>query len=198
MLAFSNGATSASSAAMPAPMQNKGLSAAQQSSATAAAENTQASIENTKAQTALIEAQTAKTRAEVPQITTSTANVAAQTDRVRQEISNLQEDIGRIVADKNLKYQQGLTEGSRRQLIDLHGELARITKQLQIGQLNNIDALTETQKVITVLKQLEIPGAKNLADFETMMGTGGGNASKAAGGIASSINAILQLLKAGK
>jgi len=198
MLAYSNGATSAGSANQAAPMQNKGLSAAQTSAASAQAENTAASIENTKAQTALIEAQTAKTRAEVPQITTSTANVAAQTEKTVQEISNLKEELSRIVQDKNLKYQQGLTEGSRRQLMDLQGELTRITKALQSGQLDNINALTETQKIITTLKRLEVPGAKNLADFETMMGTGGGNASKAAGGIASSINAILQLLKAGK
>lgn len=198
MLAYSNGPTSG---AMP-PMQNKGLQGAQTMQASSAAslaatqkEKTEAETSNVEAQTRLLEVQRLKTEAEIPQITTSTANIAEQTKKTTQEIYNLKQELDRIYTDTQLKYSQTMTETQRRALMEAQEQLAKIDRQLRASQINNTDAITETQKVITRLKQYEIPGAKNTADFETMLETEGGNAGTVAGKALNAAKTVREMLK---
>lgn len=198
MLAFSNGPTSTTYPTL----NNKGLASAQQNQAmsTSALQSTQmdnikADTENKRAQADQIVAQTALLRAQEGQTTTSTANVAQQTENLKQQIPQIQAEISRIIMDKDLKYQQGLSEVTRRNLMSAQEALSNIDQRLRASQITNTEAMTETQKVLTQLRQLEVPGAKNLADFEKMMDTGAGNAPKAIGGIANSASAIIQLLR---
>ena len=195
MLAFSNGATSAGSANQAAPMQNKGLSSAQQAQASAQAENTAAAIENTKAQTELIKAQAAKTNKEVELVSTSTTNVAQQTENLKRQLGEIDARIGDLLESKTLKANQGWTEANRRNLMDAQRELANIQGKLANGQLTNVEAQTETQRVLTQLKKLEIPGMTNNAEFEIFTSTGKGNAVRHVGEAANTAGKIVDIFK---
>lgn len=158
-------------------------------------EKTKAETANTEAQTKLLEVQRIKTEAEIPQITTSTANIAEQTKKTTQEIYNLKQELARIASDDKLKFEQSLTEGTRRALMDAQNQLAQIDRQLRAAQISNTDAITATQKVITKLKGYEIPGAKNEADFERLMETDSGSASSIAGKVGNAAKTIRQIFK---
>lgn len=198
MLAFSNGPTSTTYPTL----NNKGLASAQQNQAhttsavqAATTDNVKADTTNKLAQTEQIQAQTALLRAQEGNTTTSTANIAQNTENLKALLPKIAAEIAQVTQSKNLAYQQELTEGARRQLMDVQTELTRIDKALRAEQITNTEAMTQTQKALTTLRQLEIPGAKNLADFERMMDTGAGNAPKAIGGLANSATAIIQLLR---
>lgn len=191
MLAFSNGATSAGSAPMASGFTSKGLTAAQTSAAGAQATATRAGIENINANSDLIKAQTAKTLAEIPQITTSTANIAQQTEQIKTNIKHLEAGIDNLRQQSQLGYHQTLTEVEKRNLMYAQQQLAEIQQKLTHSQITNTEALTQTQRVITNLRQLEIPGAKNVADFEKLMSTGGGGAGQATG----TAKGIMDILK---
>ena len=77
--------------------------------------------------------------------------------------------------------------------MDAQIELANIDRQLRAAQIRNTDAITATQGVITRLKQYEIPGAKNSAEFEELLSTEAGNANKAVGAVANTAKAIREL-----
>lgn len=198
MLAYSNGPTSGN---MP-PMQNKGLQAAQQTSAEsgaslarAQAEKTEAETENARANTALIQAQTAKTLEDVNVSKNSATNISAQTDQIQQNISNLKQELHRIATDTSLKYQQTLTEVDRRELTHAQAELAKIDQKLRQGQITNIEAQTEQTRVITSLKRLEIPGLTNDAEFEIFTNTGKGSMVRHGQKAAEAVNSAVKIFK---
>lgn len=158
-------------------------------------EKTKAETANTEAQTRLLEAQRLKTEAEIPQITTSTANIAEQTKKTTQEIFNLQQEIQRIASDDKLKFEQSLTEGTRRALMDAQRELSNIDKLLRSAQITNTDAVTEVQKVLVQLSRYKLAGAKNESDFEELMETEGGNAGGIAGKLLNAAKTVRQMFK---
>jgi chromosome segregation ATPase len=192
MLAFSNGPTSASSAPQAGQLSNKGLSSAQTTAASAQAEYTTAQTENARAQTDLINAQTAKTEAEIAQVTTSTTNVAQQTENLKRQLGEIDARIGDLLESKNLKTQQGWTEANRRNLMDAQRELANIDKALRNAQITNTEAATATQRVITQLKKLEIPGLTNDAEFEIFTNTGKGSAVRHVGETANAAKKVIE------
>lgn len=198
MLAYSNGPTSGN---MP-PMQNKGLQAAQTTSAQSAGELAEkqkdqvtAATANTNAQTALLDAQRRKVEAEIPQVTTSTANIAQQTENLKRQLGEIDARIADLLESKTLKYNQGLTEANRRNLMDAQNELAKIQGKLANGQLTNVEAQTETQRVMTQLRKLEIPGMTNNAEFEIFTSTGKGNAVRHVGEAAKTVNSVVDIFR---
>lgn len=184
MLAFGNGATAASSAPPPAPVRNVMENAA--NSALAAGQT-----ERLQAETELLNAQKAKIESEIPNITTSTANIAQQTESIQTGIEKMTKEMHNIQADTNLKFQQQLTESQRWELTKAQKELAQIQAQLTSSQITNTEALTATQRVMTELRKYEIPGAKNLANYEEMFGSDAGNIPKAIGGIANTVRKVI-------
>ena len=147
MLAYSNGPTSAAGTAVAAPMQNKGLQASQTSAASAQAENLNADTGLKRAQIANTEAQTDNVRAQ-------TENTGQSTVNMKAEIPRIQANIHEITQSANLKYHQGLTEVARRNLMTAQEELAKMQANLASGQITNLQAQTETQRIITKLKDL--------------------------------------------
>lgn len=155
MLAYSNGANA--TAAVPVA-QNRPVTDGAMTSAMNALQ-----MQNAEAQNELIRAQAAKTLAETEAIPTSTANLAAQTRQIEHNLPKIEQEI------KNLKT-QNLTEQERVALTRSQNRLTQIQEDLAKGQISNTEALTETQKVLTQLRRLEIPGAKNIADWESRIG----------------------------
>lgn len=163
MLAYSNGATSAGSGAVSAPMQNKALSAAQTTAAAAQSENLRADTALKANQAELASAQAVKTQAE-----TGLTNATA--DNTRATLPNIQAELTRIVMNKDLMYQQGLTETARRALIEAQEKVAKIEQSLKIGQIDQTQADTALKQVQTTLSKLDIAGAQNVSDFESKVG----------------------------
>lgn len=162
MLAYGNGATGAASV-QQAQTRNEWEQAP--ASAMAAAQAGQLT-----AQKDLLEAQAEKTRAETAAIPSSVANIEQQTTMLKATIPKIESEV------KLLKL-QARTEEERVILTRAQKFLAETDEKLRQGQIANTEAQTRTQEVLTQLKKLEIPGAKNLADFETLMSTGGGSAA---------------------
>lgn len=162
MLAYGNGANSTS--AMPVAQNRNEWEGAP------AAVSSALQAGQLKAQNDLLEAQAEKVRAETAAIPSSVANVEQQTAQIKATIPKIEQEV------KNLKL-QARTEEERVILTRSQNLLAQIDAELRKGQIENTEAQTRTQNVLTQLKRLEIPGAKNLADFETMMSTGGGSAA---------------------
>jgi len=164
MLAYQNSAT-------PTPQvpvaQNRSVAEGAANSALAAA-----SADNMEAQNELLRAQATKAIAEANAIPTSTANLAQQTTNLQAQIPKIEQEI------KNLKM-QNMTEEERVALTRQQNRLTQIQQDLAKGQITNTEAMTRTQNVLTQLKKLEIPGAKNLADWESRIGEAG----KAAGAV---------------
>ena len=158
MMAYSNSATAATASPVA---QNKNVMEGAMNSAAAWAQT-----QNMKQQNELLEAQTQKTLAEAAAIPTSVAKTEAETRSVEAMIPKITQEIA------NLKV-QNMTEQERVALTRSQNRLTQIQEDLAKGQINNIEAQTETQKVITNLKRLEVPGAKNLADWESRIGEAG-------------------------
>lgn len=186
MLAYGNGATAANSAPPPAPVQNlsQGLNSALQA----------AQVKNVEADTDVKKAQEILTRNEAEKSVTSTANIGAQTEQVIQQTANLREEIGRISVDKDRIGSEARRNEAQRALAEAQRELANMEKNLKEGTITLQTAQTEGQRIVNQLKNYEIPGAKNLADFERLLDTGGGNASKAAGALGTTINTVRKVI----
>lgn len=158
MMAYQNSATSAT--ALPVA-QNKNVVEGAMNSAAAYAQ-----VQNMKQQNELIQAQTEKTLAEAAAIPTSVAKTEAETTSIKATIPKIEQEIA------NLKV-QNMTEQERVALTRAQNRLTQIQEDLAKSNITNVEAQTETQKVITTLKKLEIPGAKNLADWESRIGEAG-------------------------
>ena len=124
-----------------------------------------AQLQQVQKQTDLLEAQRLKTEAEIPQVTTSTANVAQQTKNLEAQIPKISAEIHELTTRKDLQFQQGLTEGHKRNLMTAQENLAEIEKHLRQGTLTLTEAQTKTQNILTRLKELELPEATAFADF---------------------------------
>jgi len=158
MMAYQNSATSAT--ALPVA-QNKNVVEGAMNSAAAYAQ-----VQNMKQQNELLQAQTEKTLAEAAAIPTSVAKTEAETTSIKATIPKIEQEIA------NLKV-QNMTEQERVALTRAQNRLTQIQEDLAKSNITNVEAQTETQKVITTLKKLEIPGAKNLADWESRIGEAG-------------------------
>lgn len=164
MLAYQNGATSAS--AMPVA-QNRNIMEGAANSAMAASQ-----AQNMEAQNDLLKAQAVKALAEAQAIPTSVENLQQQTRNMAATLPKIEQEI------KNLRT-QNMTEEERVALTRSQNRLTQIQEGLTKGQISNVEAQTETQKVITNLKRLEIPGAKNIAEWESRIGEAGAAAGTA-------------------
>lgn len=189
MLAYTNGATPAT--AQPVA-QNKPL---MENVANSAAAFEQA--KNAQAQRELLEAQAEKTRAETEAIPSSVANIQEQTRNTAQQTENLQQTIPKIQQEiANLKT-QNLTERERTALTLQQNRLTQIDQDLRKKQIDSTEAATRTQNVITQLKNLEVPGAKNAAQWEESLGQyskeagAAGTAARAAGVLINSTRKVL-------
>lgn len=182
MMAYQNAAT-------PAPQvpvaQNKSITEGLSNSAVAAM-----GMQNMEAQNKLLEAQAEKTLAEAQAIPTSTANVEAQTRQIEANLPKIEQEV------KNLKL-QARTEEERVILTRAQKFLAETQEKLAAGQLTNVEAQTRTQNVLTDLRRLEIPGAKNIAQWEESLGQyskeagAAGTAAKVLGGLTNSARKAL-------
>lgn len=188
MLAYSNGATSA--AAGP-PVLNKGASSAQQNSAQASTQNINADTALKLAQARLTSAQEAKTVDEKNAIPQNMALQASTVEKQQQETSNLKQEIQRIKQSSDLMGKQANTEESKRALNEALIELNSVQKRLQEGTISLQAAQTEQTNVVTKLRKLEIPGAENLADYEKLFDSGGGNTVKATGAVINTVRKVL-------
>lgn len=191
MLAYTNGGAGNLSGAMASgaqatsgaqiPMQNKmaaGLNAAQAT----------ANIENTKAQTELTETQAQKLGG------VDTENVQADTGQKTANTANITKTLGKIDEEiKNIKMDT-LTKEEQVTLIRAQQQLTNVNKELANKNISNVEAMTAGHKIINTLKNLEIPGAKNLADYEKMLDTGGGNAGRALGAVSNTALTIRRAL----
>ena len=106
-----------------------------------------------------------KVEAEIPQVTTSTANVAQQTKNLEAQLPKISAEIHELTTRKDLQFQQGLTEGHKRDLLTAQRELAKMETMLKEGTLNLTEAQARTQNILTRLKELDLPEATAFADF---------------------------------
>lgn len=181
MMAFSQGATATPGAPATARMENIKQGASQTALNSVQAQNVIADTNNKRAQAEQIETQTALMKAQEK-------NTSAQTDKTRAETGNIEATLPKINQEiKNLKL-QARTEEERVILTREQQILTTIQQDLAKGQITKQEAETKTQNVITTLKRLEVPGAKNLADFENMLSTGGGNAANIGGAAGTLMN----------
>lgn len=191
MLAYMNGAAKAGSGAQATAGSMLPMSNATQAGATNAL--TAAQIKNVNAQTAVAEVTAQKLAAEIPLTTANTGQVVQKTENMKQELFNLKEDMTRIIADKELKQQLtsvGIDTGN---LQRAQTRVAEIEIALKAQTISKQEAETQLTQALTQLRGYEMQGAKNLQDFEKMMETGGGNASKATGAVANVLRAIKSL-----
>jgi hypothetical protein len=188
MLAYSNGATAAAGGP---PVINKGQASAQQNSAQATTQNLEADTYNKTSAGDLMKAQAEEIRSRVPVNNNTAKNVAATTEQVIANTNNLKAELSRIEVSKELMGSQARQAEAQRALAEAQRELANMEKALKEGAITLQDAQTKGQNIINQLKAYEIPGAKNLADFEKMLETGGGNAAGVAG---TAINTVRKAL----
>jgi len=183
MLAYSNGATASSSP----NLQNKGLSSAQQTSAQASTANINADTENKNAQRDLMEAQAAEIRSKIPVNTNTAANVEQQTKQLVELTSKAREEIQLIM-------KQAWNETERGNLLRAQTQLAEVQSKLAANTMTLQEAQTEVHRITAKLKELEIPGAQNSANFETHMGETL-RAGGAAGTAAKTLGGLMEIIK---
>lgn len=186
MLAYSNGGASTPAGAQ-APVQNTIASATQNSAQAAQIENVRADTINKTSTAALIDAQTKKTQAETPQVIQNTAESAQRTTNLQQDLKNLEENL------EVLKSQKGLNIANT-ELAQQLKTVQTIQKALMESQISKQDAEAALTRVLTNLRSLDIPGARNSADFENRMGETL-RAGGAAGTAAKAIGGIMELIK---
>lgn len=142
-----------------------------------------AGIENIKAQNELIRAQTAKTLAESNAIPSSVANVEQQTANLRVSIPKINAEIQQIKLQSRTEEERSILTRAQKFLTETQDDLTK-------KQITNVEALTRTQDLISVLKDLEVPGARNIADYEKALSTGVGNAATLGGKVLDKVPAI--------
>lgn len=148
------------------------------------------SLKNIDAQNKLLEAQATKALAEAEAIPTSTANVAQQTENLKATLPKIVEEVQHAKLDTLNKEEQVRIQ---RHIVTLK----QIEQDLMKGQIDNIQAQTRTQNVLTDLRKLEIPGAKNIAQWEESLGQyskeagAAGTAAKALGALTNSARKVL-------
>ena len=163
MLAYQNSATATPNVNMPV---HKNIAEGAANSALAAGQ-----VENLDAQNDLLRAQATKAIAEANAIPTSTANMQQQTDNMKATLPKIENEVKLLKLQARTEEERVILTRSQKFLTDTQEELAK-------GNISNVEAQTRTQNVLTQLRKYEIPGAKNLADFEKMLETGSGNAGK--------------------
>lgn len=163
MLAYQNSATPTPQ--MPVAQNRNEMEGVANSAASIA------QLQNLDAQNELLRAQAAKALAEAEAVPTSTANIAQQTKNLEATLPKIEQEI------KNLKM-QNMTEEERVALTRQQTRLSQIEQDYKKGQITYLEAQTRTQNVLTQLRKLEVPGAKNIAEFEEMLSTGSGSAAK--------------------
>lgn len=148
------------------------------------------SLKNIEAQNDLLKAQATKALAEAEAIPTSTANVQQQTENLKATIPKINQEIA------NLKM-QNLTEEERVALTRSQNRLTQIQEDLARANISNVEAQTRTQNVLTDMKKLELPGLKNIAQWEESLGQyskeagAAGTAAKALGALTNSARKVL-------
>jgi len=187
MLAYSNGPT----ASATPNLQNKGAMSAQQNSAQATTANLNADTKLKVAQAALTSAQEAKTLDERLAIPQNMALQASTVEKQTQEIANMRQDISLILSKDKLTSNQALESSTRAALNMANQELTNVQKRVQEGVITLNQAQQAVQEITKRLKDLEIPGAENLANYEKMFGSEAGNIPKAIGGIANTARKVL-------
>lgn len=151
-----------------------------------------AGIEKTRAETEQIRAQKILTEAQVPATTTSTANVAQQTENLKATISNIQEELQNLVKKGYNLTEEGNESRARQALLSAQKSLTHIQEELASKQINNVEAQTRTQNVLTTLRNAEVAGAKNLEAWEKATSDPtAGNVVKGIGAIANTARAVL-------
>lgn len=190
MLAFEGGGNPTPGAPNMPQVQNIGEKAA--TSALAAMQ-----ADRVNAETKLIEAQVAQTQAQTEMTNAQTGNTLQATANAQQQFYNIQEELSNIKAETNLKHKQSLTETERVNLMDAQRKLAQIQARLANGTIDLQDAQTAGQKIVNRLKELEVPGAENIADFEKNIGQisrEAGAVGKAAQGLTGIANTARKVL----
>lgn len=151
MLAYSQGGASSPGGA-GAVMQNEmaaGVSSASQF----------LSMENMKAQTAKTEAETDLTRATIPKVTQDVDTSSAQAANLRQNTVKLVEEVKEVMAKVyQLHYQSLFTEEQV--------ALARESIRNAVLTGENIKANTGNTKLDSMLMELDLPRARNMAESE--------------------------------
>ncbi|AXH76778.1 MAG: DNA pilot protein [Microviridae sp.] len=181
MLAYSNGATSATSP----PVANKGLAAAQQNSAQSSIANVNADTVNKQAQTDQIKAQTELIRAQTGNTTTSTANIDQQTKNLQTTMDKTREEI-------QLVMKQTWNETERGNLMSAQRQLAEIDSKLRASQITNTEAETAYKRVLSTLTGTQIEGAKNQEAFEKSLAGDASPYMRALGTILNSAKKVTQ------
>lgn len=182
MLAYSQGPTSTGGSAQAAP-----AAGAQSSLNGVQAANIQADTLNKRAQAAQIAAQTELMIAQERNTSASTAQTEATTTNIQAILPKILEEV------KQSKFET-LTSEEKVRIARHEVTLKQIEQDVKKGLISKQEAETRTQNVLTQLKRYELPGAKNLADYEKLLDTGGGNAAKAGGAIANTINTVRKVM----
>lgn len=123
---------------------------------------TAAQIANTQAQTKVAEATARKVEAEVP-------NVEASTTKLRAEIPKITAEIDKLVEERANLIKEGWNKTDYGNLLRAQEELNRVEARLRGSQISQTEAQTQLNRVLTTLKGLEVPGMKNVANFEEFM-----------------------------
>lgn len=161
MVAYGSGGAGNLSGTSTAPAQNK---AASQQAASAASVN-KATEENIRAQTIKTMAETDNVIMDTEVKSSSVGQIQMQTKSLQQGILKMEEEIREIGENINLKGQQRITLAAQGDLNKAQEDLAKINKALALSQIDYNEALTEIQKVLKTLRELDIPEAKALADY---------------------------------
>lgn len=182
MLAYQQGGagTPSGATASAGPMQrmeNPSQSAANSALAAATIKQIQAQTDKTEAETAVVKEQ-------LPMTIASTGKIKQETDNLNLQIEKMKYEMANIRQDTHVKYQQEKLQEAQTWLTEIQQRLAE-------GNINYLEAQTQTQRVITQLKNYEIPGAKNLANWEKFMSDEkAGNAMKATRAVVDTVKAI--------
>jgi hypothetical protein len=190
MLAYTNGGagntagaagsgSAASSGGMIA-MGNKTQAGINNALSVAQLNNVNAQTDKTKAEERNIESQTPGHVAKVGETIANTQNLTSINERIQEDIKNVRMD--------TLSKEEQIT------LTRAQQQLTNINKELAHKNITNVEAQTALTRVTKLLKDLELPGANNLADYEKLLSTGGGNANKAIGALSNSALTIRKVL----
>lgn len=157
MLAYQNGGarpTSGAQANSGSMLRMENVNQAGINGAIAAAQ-----IANTQSQTKVNEAQARKIDAEVP-------NVMANTDVLKAQLPKITAEIDKLVEEKQNLIKEGWNKTDIGNLLRAQEALAKIERDVKIGQLNVQEAEVALKKAQTLLQTLQVPGATNAANFE--------------------------------
>lgn len=204
MLAYTNGGAGNTSGASGGGSQaTAGSMQRMENTATAgiAGAMSAAQIANIHSQTAVNEATKEKIEAEVPRTHEETLRTrgesernSQQTENMKQELKNMEQQWTQIRENTSLLIQQGMTQKDLRNLYKAQEQTQYIEQELKNKQITQTQAQTKLTQVETILKNLDIAGARNLSDWETTMSTGAGSANKGVEAIVRMMQALKSIL----